>query len=75
MVVTFGSRVNLLRRYVPDLSLREVDRLAGLREGRTQQFVVGSRVEPRRETAVKIAAVFGVSWVWLLEGAGKPPPP
>jgi transcriptional regulator with XRE-family HTH domain len=70
---SFGGRVDSLRELVPDMSLREVDRLAGLTEGMTQQYVSGSKVEPRKSTSTALAAVFGCTWIWLFSGEGKAP--
>ena len=65
---TFGGRVAALRRIVPDLSMRELDALAGLHPGHCWQIERGNRENPTRDTVRPLAAVFGVTAGFLIEG-------
>lgn len=65
---TFGGRVTALRRLVPDLAMRELDALAGLHAGHCWQIERGNRENPTRDTVRPLAAVFGVTAGFLIEG-------
>lgn len=65
---TFGGRVAALRNLVPGLAMRELDSLAGLHAGHCWQIERGNRENPTRDTVRPLAAVFGVTSGFLLEG-------
>lgn len=68
----FGERIRSLRLSA-DMSLRELDALAGLHAGHTRQIENGTGKKVAADTLKKIRAVFGVSFAWLLEGEGPQP--
>jgi hypothetical protein len=56
------------------VTARELDRLAGLREGHAAMLEKRGSVERvEARTLHRIAEVFGVSMEWLYTGAGRPP--
>lgn len=56
-----------------DLSLRELDRLAGMAESLAYRIATGSRSGMGLETAVSYADVLGLSLDWLAGRGGTPP--
>ena len=71
MAETIGSRLKATCDGV-DLSLRELDRLAGLAECHSRQTVANAN-NPTSQTCIAWARVLGVSLDWLCLGHGKPP--
>lgn len=67
-----GLRLRRLRLSI-GLTMRALDRKAGIAEGLAAMLESGSRSGIRIETARKYAAVLGCDWLWLYEGSGKPP--
>lgn len=67
-----SERVAYLRR-VAGLGQREADRLAGLHRGQSGEFERGTRANPRRDSLVKLGALYGAPLAWLLTGEGKAP--
>lgn len=68
---TFGSRVRALRE-AAGVGSRELDRLAGLREGHVAMIEV-RRGDVESRTGLAIAAVLGVELSFLSQGEGDPP--
>ena len=70
---TLGARLKATCDLV-DLSLRELDRLAGLTPGHSRQAVAFNN-NPTSQTCIAWARVLGVSLDWLCRGDehGKPP--
>ena len=69
---TFGARLQAARLLAPDLSARELDRLAHTTEGHAGA-VEGGAYEPKIGNASAWAAVLGASLDWLVDGQGEPP--
>lgn len=69
---SLAERVAYLRR-VAGLGQREADRLAGLHRGQSGEFERGTRENPRRDSLVKLGALYGAPLTWLLTGQGSAP--
>lgn len=69
-----AERVAYLRT-TAGLGQREADRLAGLHRGQSGEFERGTRENPRRDSLVKLGALYGAPLAWLLTGTGKAPGP
>lgn len=71
---TIATRVRYLRK-LAQMKLRELDRLAGFREGHVYQLESRESGSKRLEarTVHRIAEVFGVSMQWLYLGEGRAP--
>jgi transcriptional regulator with XRE-family HTH domain len=67
-----SERVAYLRR-VAGLGQREADRLAGLHRGQSGEFERGTRENPRKDSLVKLGALYGAPLAWLLTGEGRAP--
>jgi len=70
-----GSRLRATRALVPDLSAKELDRLAALSPGHTTMIELGYRPRVEARTALALADVLGISLDWLLRGSGRSPSP
>jgi hypothetical protein len=67
------ARLRAVVKHVPKLSLRALDRLAGTPAGYSAGIVAGTRPNPGKGIAEKLAPVLGVSWAWLLGADGVEP--
>lgn len=67
---TFAENLLALMAHVPDLSYRELDRLAGLGANFSSGIASGARKNPGETIAKRIAPVLGVPWPWLLGEGG-----
>lgn len=67
---TFNESLLVLMAHVPDLSYRELDRLAGLGANFSSGIASGARKNPGETIAKRIAPVLGVPWPWLLGEGG-----
>lgn len=54
-------------------SLRELDRIAGRREGHAHALASGIITSPETETIASYATALGISRAWLAFGEGDPP--
>lgn len=62
-----------MARGLGELSARELDRLAGLREGHTALIEAGTRPNVEAKTAARLAGVLGLDLNWFLTGVGREP--
>lgn len=60
-------------RGLTGLSARDLDRLAHLTPGHTNNIEAGRRKEPSAETVRSLARALGVSCDWLIDGNGMAP--
>jgi transcriptional regulator with XRE-family HTH domain len=67
------ARLRACLKHLPDLSLRALDRLAGTPAGYSAGIAAGTRPNPGKGIAERIAPVLGVSWAWLLGADGAEP--
>lgn len=74
MDTPLGERLRTLRLLGQVKSQRELDRLAGIKRGRTRQIEIGVSVNPTRLSALGYKRALGCSLDWLLAGDGAPPP-
>lgn len=73
---SISERVQQLRNMAtPKVTLRELDRLTGLREGHVAMLEKRSNTRVEARTISLIAEVFGVSMEWLYRGRGRAPSP
>lgn len=68
----FARRLRLLIHFSGVKPLSEVDRLAGVKANATHAILTKTR-NPRIDTAVCFARLFGVSLDWLATGCGRRP--
>lgn len=70
---TLAARVKHVRGFVPDMSRRELSRIAGLSPSMVGMIERGAKTVLESDTAESLAAALGVSLDWLLGGRGMGP--
>lgn len=70
---TLADRVKHVRGFVPDMSRRELSRIAGLSPSMVGMIERGDKTVLESDTAEKLAGTLGVSLDWLLGGRGAGP--
>lgn len=69
---TVGERIARARSVVPDLTAKELGKLAGISSlSHVGMIERGDVTKPSALIVVKIAAALGVSAEWLVSGSGK----
>lgn len=68
-----GARLRLAREMVPDFSQRELDRLAGRREGQCGMIESRAQRVLDPDVALAYATALGCTRRWLVLGEGDPP--
>lgn len=71
---SLAARIKFAREMVdPALSARELSALSGQTSSLIAHIERGVILQPRADTIVRVAEVFGVSLDWLMRGVGKQP--
>lgn len=70
---TIAARLGRLLVHVPDLTLEELDELAGLSRGHSSQIARGAKANPWPETVERIGSVIGARASFLTYGDGTEP--